>query len=329
LSPEPSAPAWKRRPFLWLAAALLALLILCVIFLEPPASTLFWEVFFDSGHAPLFGVVSLILLLLCTSARNLFPVLYQWRYWIAASSGLVLGFGTETVQALVGRDAEMGDVLHDAVGIVAFLAAALTFDPSFAINRSALFRMVTRIAAVALLGTVIYPPITCGIGSWQRDRSFPTLVSFDRIYGDRYLFKIDAVCVPGDPPEQWTEGHSSRVGRITFLPSIYSTLVLRETVPDWRSYDSLALNFFSPAGHRFKLAVRVEDWLSRSDYSNRYNQLFEIGPGLTRLRIPLEAIARGPVSRKLDLDHITELAIFAPGVTDTFTVFVDSIRLIR
>ena len=112
-------PIAKRVGLLSILVLAIAALVAVIRFLPTPEHTNFWDVLYDTGHIPIFGLTTVFLLF---GAAILFGKRYLWRqYLVTGLLALSIGIAVEVWQQfLKDRSAEFLDVVNDVIGIVGF-----------------------------------------------------------------------------------------------------------------------------------------------------------------------------------------------------------------
>ena len=311
-------------------AALLGAAVSLMLFLDKfrfGAQAFFWGSARNVGHAPLFGLIAVILLwLVQLSFGRRLSRMYQ--YSIAWLGAVGMGVLSEYLQIATQRDADIIDWLRDIAGATAFLALYFTIDPRLSDRGRELrnrAKTPIRIAAIAILAVVGIPMITAGIAHVHRQTSFPKMHTFDHYVERNFLKPIDVILEYVEPPDEWS-GHTSQVARVTFLPARYPRMEFREPYPDWRGYQALTLDVFSPGDSSLTLFITIYD-CRKSNYQDRYNGELQIQPGQNDLTIPLTDIEHGPKQRLLDLSSIQMIFIFMIDPRQPLVLYFDDLAL--
>jgi len=294
--------------------AVSGILMFAQALLPPAHGGLLKKALFDAGHVPLFGLFALILL----AAFRRMEEDARFRPYALAFAGVVLmGAVSEYAQRRTGRDAEPMDFLHDLLGGAACLLAARALD-----RRSPLVgprRIAALGFAVALLGLSSWPLASLLNGFRQRDHAFPMLFDFEQPWERRFLSTRDAEIEIVDAAAVGTAGHALQ---IRFGTSEYPTLILKEPVADWRSYQELVFEVFCEEPTR--LNIRVDDATHNGSYGDRFNRPIALEGGHTRIEIALQDIRAAPTGRSMDLERIRSVALFCQGPR---SLVVDQLRL--
>jgi hypothetical protein len=312
--------------------ALMAVVLIPLLFLDFPENTRFWQSLFNAGHAPVFGVLSLLFLglSLVTFGDNFKRQLTH--YLVALIASIVMAFGTEIAQIFTGRDAEMGDVLRDIIGAVAILGLTMTVDRKLykSLQLPTGWRVVlARVVCVLLLISPLVSVTIWSLAYRDRDRMVPYLYRFDSCLGHEFMRAEAADLEIVAPPAGWPEPGTTAVGRLTFHRTLYPQMYIDELYPDWRGYDTLRFDLYLPRPDSCRLTLRINDWLHNQEFNDRYNHTFWIQPGVTRMAIPLADIAAAPAGRPMQMDRIKTLILFSPQPSDTFSIYLGPMFLSR
>jgi VanZ family protein len=308
-----------------------ALVVLAAIFVfgRMPSNTIFWREFENGGHAPLFGCVALVML---ASVRLLIA---RWittpraQYLLAFGLASALGIFSEIWQYFYGRDCELRDVLADMAGAAAFLLIWWTIDKAVrsASPINSTRKWSFRSGAVILVLLAYIPSFFWMAVVLHRNAIFPRLAGFDNILEQKLFETRDARLEAVPPPAGWIPAPEGKVGKVTFYPSTYPSLLFSYMYPRWEGYKSLSFDVFSDLAASTDLAFRICDAGSTGCYPDRYNNVFIITPGLNHIELPLDTIALTPSGRHMYMDHTAGMILFLINPTDTTALFVNNFRL--
>jgi hypothetical protein len=67
--------------------------------------------------------------------------------------------------------------------------------------------------------------------------------------------------------------------------------------------------------------------MGRQAYDDRYNQKFTLFKGWNLITVSLDRVANAPKSRKMDLEKIQGLGIFATGLSHPRLLYIDHVQL--
>ncbi len=310
------------------AAALLSTLV--VSHVPSPSDDRLWGEIFNAGHAPLFGVVSVIFLLISINLLHRQLNNRIKHYLLVAGICLLLGIATEIIQGFIGRDADVVDALRDMAGFCAFLGIVATFDPWLSMSRlqhSANLKMYIRSIGLLLLFVAGTPVLISASAYYQRDREFPTLSSFE-LPKENYFRETNSLDMEiVDPPAAWTTMAGHKVARLTFEPAGYPGVTFNEPYPDWTGYSQLSFEIFSPQTRPVDLFLRINDSHHNFELKDRFNCRLEVNTGANSYSLPLDSVRLAPEGRQMDMKKIARIILFAASPVDTFSVFLGPLRL--
>jgi hypothetical protein len=292
---------------LWIVAAGI---VLTVIFGDLPGRQLYIAVLQNGCHAPAFAVLSIVMLTL------LAPLVHApfARAFLTLGTMLLLGIATEAIQSLLGRDAELEDVVSDVVGSLGTVSVFLYLR--WRARKDSLAR-TGRICAVLVCAAAtaywVEPFVQCARAYHARDAQFPILAQFrtklDLAFISSTGTNTHIVAIPAtaaSPAETALE--------TTLDTGPWPGITLSEPVPDWRGYHVLALDVGNPGRTELPLGFRVNDRSHRGENDDRFNMPFRLAPGVREtVRIPLERIEHSPRTRRMDMSHISQLILFRGG----------------
>lgn len=295
-----------------IALTLIVILLAAVVFAPVPGDSRWIRTLHNSAHAPIFGCVSLLVLLASRSHPRLQTLGLIWQYVLAFAAAFGLGVVTELMQIPAGRDASFEDALHDTIGALAFLSVFAALDSrirNFA--QSAPIRFAAAVVGLVSLGIAAAPVTRAAIKYHQRDERFPVLADFSQRYDRYFILQQSAEFAPMKMPAPWARTSDESAMRVRLLDGPYPGMDFIEPVPDWSSYSTLAVDLTNPTPMNLQLVLRVHDAAHNNQLDDRFNKLFELPPGTRQvLRVRLQDVAAGPRSRRLDLQQVAGLIIF-------------------
>jgi len=318
----------RKRSLVTASLGLAALIVVLEVFV-PPGPSVWWNVVFNAGHAPLFGVFAWIAL---WGMIRAWPA-QGWRRLGRYAAVFVLasaaGLGSEILQHFTGRDADLGDWERDMFGIVACLLLAAAFDPGLRLPARwrAPLRVALVLAALVPVGIVARPVVEVAGAYAERDEAFPRLFGFDASWEHFFYFIHDADMSFEPLPEPFRRHPANDAAYLTLAPVDYSGLTLREPVPDWRKYRSLDFIMVSARSDTIPLALRIDDTSVRNDWIRAAYVRFDLEPGMNTYHIPLEEIRRSPRNRLLDMSRIQSISLFMTGIRHPVSLWWDDVRL--
>jgi len=323
------ATKWRRPPAsrflpngLLLAAA--AALIGLVLFAKLPAWPKILGVLNNAAHAPVFGVLAVIML------APLRRGLKDWAYLAAFCGTVLLGVAIEWIQAGIGRDASWNDVWTDALGAAVGLALAALWATR---GTAGSHLRASAAVAIALAGSalILYPLAEAGLAYVRRATLFPVLSSFERPLLDGFFLETRAATIQFAPlPERWRKPGERNALRIIGAAGDWPGVAHTEPVRNWQGFSTLGLDLTNPGSAPLNITVRVHDRQHDQRHEDRFNQALDLLPeSRIVLRIPLADIERGPLHRLMDMTLLSGIIVFISGdsSTDTQEFYVSKIWL--
>lgn len=276
----------------WIALLAIGILLCAVVFAPVPGDTRWIRTLHNSAHAPIFGCVALLTLIVIRAQPRFASLKPARQYAVALAVVLFLGLLTELLQIPAGRDASFEDALHDVIGATALLGLFAVFDEQVRRVRYAwAVRSVAAVIGVVALAVSVAPVTRAAIKYQQRDERFPVLADFTERYDRYFIMQRSAEFSPAPMPSQWAGKSGEQAMHVRLFDGPTSGLDFIEVPPDWSRYSTLAIDLTNPAPVSLRFDVRVRDGAHSAQASRR----FELPPGTRRVfRIPLRDIAAGP-----------------------------------
>jgi VanZ family protein len=295
-----------------IALALIAILLAAVVFAPVPGDTRWIRTLHNSAHAPIFGCVSLLVLLVACTHRRLQTLRLLGQYILALAAALALGIVTELLQIPVGRDASVEDALHDTIGALAFLGLFAVLDTRIrSVPQNRPIRFAAAVVGLVSLAIAAAPVTRAALEYQQRDERFPVLVDFSQRYDRYFIFQQSSDFSPMKLPAPWAHATDESAMRVRLLDGPYPGLNFIELPPDWSAYHTLAVDLTNPTPMNLQLVLRIHDAEHNNQPEDRFSKRFELPPGTREiLRVRLDDVAAAPKSRRLDLHRIAGLIIF-------------------
>jgi VanZ family protein len=295
-----------------IALTLIAILLVAVVFAPVPGDTRWIRTLHNSAHAPIFGCVSLLVLLVCRSHPRLQALSWIGHYALALAAAFALGVLTELLQIPAGRDASFEDALHDMIGALAFLGSFAVFDARIrSMPQNIPIRFAAAVVGIVSLGVAVAPVARAALKYQQREERFPVLADFSLRYDRYFILQQSAEFSPATMPEPWARTQDESAMRVRLLNGPYPGMHFIELWPDWSGYSTLLVDLTNPTPINLQLVLRVHDSDHNNQPEDRFGKRFELPAGTREvLRIRLQDIAAGPKTRQLDLHRIAGLIIF-------------------
>lgn len=295
-----------------IALTLIAILLAAVVFAPVPGDTRWIRTLHNSAHAPIFGCVSLLMLLVSRSHPRLQSLSLPGQYVLALAAALVLGVFTEILQIPAGRDASFEDALHDMIGALAFLGVFGALDaPIRSLPQNTPIRFALAVVGLVAMGFAAAPVTRAAIKYQQRDERFPVLADFSQRYDRYFILQQSSEFSPLKMPDPWARAPDEQAMRVRMLNGPYPGMNFIEPVPDWSGYTTLAVDLTNPTPMNLRLVLRVHDVEHNNQPEDRFSKRFELPAGTREIvRIRLQDIEAGPKTRQLDPHRIAGLIVF-------------------
>lgn len=292
-------PESRRTALLGILIVTLPALALVV---RLPSHPQIFSVLNNAAHAPVFGALAIAFF--CLLRR--FPALTRWRCYVAAFLlAIAVGGAIEIVQPLLGRGAEIGDWLNDALGAAAGLALVAYLASK---------RRVFLVAALGLLAPVAWPVVNAASAYVSRACSFPVLFGGSTLSDHYFTHTRGVETAPARLPSAWARAGDPESLRVRIAGQSWPGVTLSEPQPDWRRYSRLVLDLTNPEPHPMTLTLRVHDRAHDNRTSDRFNRTFTMAAKQRSLLVvPLSEIASAPEGRAMDLSRVAGIILFGDG----------------
>lgn len=309
----PGMPLPRLLPWPILAAAALVALVL---FGKLPPWPKYWVVLGNAAHAPVFGLLAVICLLVLaalTRSRS------TWLVPLALLITLGGGIAVEWLQTFVGRDSSWDDVVTDALGAACVLAFVMWQQGFGMPSPGRLTRILAPLVVIVCAAAILYPLAEAAAAYARRASQFPVIAQFDSPLDLYFVSDVGAVATRGHLPDMWRTATDSESLRVLVANEPYPGVAFTEPASDWSAWSTLKLDITNPDARPLDLNVRVHDIAHKQHYDDRFNRRFVVeGSTRTTISIPLQDIQQGPKSRPLDLEGIAGVIVFTDGPSATF-----------
>lgn len=270
----------------------------------------------NASHIPLFLVAMLAALSLIQ------PRIHWVNFWKLLAGGVGVAMGVEVVQAVTGRDPDVGDAFYSALGCWA--AVLLWFSTHTA--RRGLILGAWLLCSLVLVPCVLPASLILADRAHAR-LSFPLMASFEgRSEIGRWWpngVRLSRVT------HQVTQGrHALRVS-VPRAKTTYPGLFMADGVRDWRGYRQLCFDVYLSGGSERLIWVRADDRLGHPPYAERAQTQLSLMPGANRICLDLDTFLRTPEGRPLEAAHIVLWGLFFESAQSGDSLVLDHIRLSR
>ncbi len=276
-----------------------------------------FDMVINFGHLPLFGMIALITLWIIGNGKWPYKEISYVKAWAITS---FLGALTECIQAFIPyRHFRIVDILTDALGSALFLT--LTYTVQKVENKKGAILLLKVLLVLMIIRA--YPIFEATLDTWNMEKDFPLLSSFESPF----------------EMTRWTNGESRIIRttahatnrehslKVNLLPGIYPGIVLNYLINDWRGYNRLTFDAFVEGSSSLDITVRINDLKHNEEYTDRYNEGFQLQPGDNHISINLDEVKKPPHGRTMDMADITNICIFAYNLKTPRTVYFDNFRL--
>lgn len=298
---------------------LVGLALLCVVLLfvggPGPYSSRTFTYAWGLGHLFCFALWTYLYL----AWRTPQPLLRQIGEVLLLA--LLLGAGSELLQANFGREASWQDLGNDLLGSL----LSLSFAPSIKKQLPALRLFSFRFLVLAVVGWAIVPFAKVAIDDLVVRQQFPLLSGFET--------PLELSRWGGTSKRRLDRQHvysGSAALRVDLTTSRYSGASLKYFPADWSSYRLLRFQIYNPEEQPLQLYFRIHDQKHKSSgnrYSDRYNTSFVAAAGWTEIEIPLSKVMQAPRDRKMDLAKVAGMIVFVDKLEQSRTIYLDDVAL--
>lgn len=291
----------RKLKFLFL---FIGLVLAAGLFVPFPTINLWWREVLNSCHVILFFFVSFILYFLL-SAKRLFKNTVMVHLAVIVL-GLLIGAGIEVLQGLLQREASIDDLFRNLLGILSGLSFVL-----YTLQQSTRNKIVTGLASLGFLLLGIAPLAQITWDYMQREKAFPQITAFEEVWFSRFVH-FESVELT-DNKNLITEG-DVQFQQFRFDPGQYPGIEVIELEKDWTAYRKLRFQVHSKNASIITMVLKVYDKKHNQHFDDRFNQRFEIQPGLNQISVDLLEVRDAPVARELNLSEVSTIQLFIPGV---------------
>jgi hypothetical protein len=279
---------------------MIAALLYALLFYRPPQGGLWTQVFFDSLHVPVFGLIAVGIYALWRPGKP-----WVARTLFALGAACMLGLLSEIAQIATSRDASIRDFVADCLGAAGFLGLAVALTPGQGLSPA--HRVFSACVGLALLGSALAPLAHVSAAYIERDTQFPTIFEADNTFGRKLIRLQNAryeVAVAA--------GSNNTHAEITFLDAPWPGVAFHDLAPDWTAYQALIVDLAVDGEAPLRINLRVHDLVHRRNqaFGDRFNRTYDLPPGRHILEISLDDIRVAPQSREMNMTEIAELILF-------------------
>lgn len=237
-----------------------------------------------------------------------------------------IGLISELAQIPGPRDAQLKDLVVDALGIVGALGVAASFDGGVRRLISTPARLFLPVVAGTALAVACVPTLWFSYALLEQYRAFPALVTFEHAWERASISQTDQArpeIVPA--PEGWPVvgdyvAHSEESGRWGIFVSVHPR-------QDWRGYGRLSFVAAS-AGESFAMDIGVKDLAKGDEYHGvRFYKSVIVGQKPKRYIVTFEEIQGVAKDRPFDFSRVEAVVFSAANPGNSQQLLLDDIRL--
>lgn len=269
------------------------------------------------GHIIFFALLLIVV--------QWFMPLPYWRHWLSVTfAALFIGGALEIAQHFVGRHASWGDVFNNLAGV--WLGLFWGQHGGGAYYRK--WIRWGRFVSLLLIGPALWWVVESAWAEWSLRRAFPHLNNFEKHHELQQLTANPERVNAQVTNEIASQGAQSL--RLELAAGKYAGLRLRVCYGDWGKYERLVMDLFNPDAEPLPLMLRISDVLhdrGNNSYNDRFNRPLLLQPGWNQVQVAMNDIKNGATQRRLQLDKLCNLGIFASDLQQTRRFYLDNIRL--
>ena len=274
-----------------------------------------------SLHGPGFAVLAFAILRYfqhqCRSVIN---------YFLAAAIAMGIGVASEVAQIPGARDAQLQDLVVDALGIFGAVGVSASLDLYVRRLLPVWARLLLPATAGAALAIACIPTLWLGHALIQQQRAFPVLLTFENrwetaAFGQTASARPSVKPAPlGWPGDGTSVAHAIEDGRWGIFLSMHP-------LQDWTGYSQVSFVAAS-TGEPFVMDMGIREIrFDKSIEPNRYYTTMRIGPEPKKITITFDQIQAAMKDRPFDFSHVESIVFSAAKPGESQEVLLDDIRL--
>lgn len=273
-----------------------------------------WDPWFAVAHFGFFAILASALMSCAFTTRRM-----STRAAVALGGTILGALVVETVQPLIGQEADVGDMFY---GVSGGVSAVLVY----AGRRSVLPRLGRLLVyggVLVALAAMLIPAITIADAVGARHQ-FPVLASFESPWEVRRW-------EPRGCSIQRTRAHATQ-GQCALEisvsdPAAYPGVTSSMLPCKWLGGKAFRIDVYSAAGDGRTLWVRLDD-RDGAAYDDRVQIPVRLAHGVNAVAIDLDAAAITPSGRRLNLSNIVAVTVFFDGAEAGDRFYLDDMRVV-
>jgi len=309
--------------------AVLAVMVLTLMFSALPDINLFWRELQNTGHTLFFIPVVILVLMLLRDTTIFFGCRPIKLYMAACTISLLVGTAIELIQLIIDRDANPMDIMRDLAGILTGLGLYASTDPELQkhpLMPEKWLRAIIVTLSFGVFSASMLPLALLSTAYAQRQAAFPLVVDLTASWMRPFLQLKNAVIHEPDSGEISID-EKNRLTRIDLKKGSYPGLSVIEPFPDWSAYKTLTIIAYSKLVQPIDLTLRIHDEHHNYAYTDRFNIQITLTEGTNYFQIPLEDIKRAPVNRQMNMARIKNITFFSANPAEGMYFYVGQMRL--
>lgn len=298
-----------RRIARVLEAAAVAIAVVAMLLGPNGFDSLLLDTAANAMHGVVFVVIAIALASFIERAHSRARRSNVVRTTLVLGACAVIGVLVELAQPLLGRDAEIKDVINDLLGA----CIGVTVHMCVA-NRT---RHVYRAAALGIVGPAIALawPVGAAVQAYAaRQNAFPVLFRAGDAALEYFTASRSASISLERLPTEWSRFENETAARVEFLEDEWTSFGIFEPQPDWSRHSKLMVDLTNPGDAALPLQLRVYDRAYDGSFEDQFNRVFELPPrARVTLALSLDEMRILPSGRTLKTGAISDVMIYARG----------------
>ncbi len=289
-------------------------------FFPTPRGGLWTRTFYDSTHAPVFGIVAFCIFTAAQARRGWSNVK---RLVVTVVIVVLLSVLSEAAQIIGPRNASIIDLIADWLGAASALFAALALGIGNALGRP--IRMLVAIVALTLGLFSVSSLIKVSAAFVERNSIFPTLISFEAKFGRSFRRTNNAKLLVLEKSD-----NSRSAAQLTLRKGAWPGVIFHDLVPNWSDFSHIVIVWRSADGSPLNAYLQIHDHAHNRGkrlYSDRFNREHVLMPDFSELRISLADVQSAPRNRLMDLTNMEGVVISFSSNDFGRKVEIEEIRL--
>jgi VanZ family protein len=271
----------------------------------------------DTGHIVYFALLAGLLVRWRFVAQMSLAV--RWALILVIT--LLLGVTIEVMQYGTARSPDAGDVLRDLTGSLLVLAFG---SPGFALQ-AASWRRSLQVSVLLLLLVQLWPLASSLTDEAIARLQFPLLSDFETPFEiDRWEGNA------GLSVESMPSLSEGKLLKLSLTTDQYSGISLNYFNGNWTSFRTLNISLYNPDASPLEITCRIHDLqhvAGGQEFEDRFNRSFLLLPGWNPIEIDLNEVKESPANRRMDMNRIRGVGIFATSLPAPRILYLDKVRL--